>query len=264
MLYGTMPVLLPRSRGLRVMRVARAAVATFVGVSLLAMIAARPTPTSAYLSSNYEHSVVINASGFYVTITGSNVTESYQLSCADFDDDRLYPQKPGADPDDASADCEAQDSSTQRCNRCLKDDLCSTMCGDATALCDDGAGQYEYIQPCMWELIANLPAACHDAFVNYPPFSSNNAPPAQSLEDLTTHNSAVWGCETHAMCGACADLTQPTTLAPVCLSVVSYYLSLGVTPGNIERRFFRDFNDFWCSPSVLAQVQQGSAPNLVA
>lgn len=240
------------------MRVARAAVASFVAVSLLAMVAVRPTPTSASLSTSYEHSVVLNASGFYATITAANVSESYKLSCADFDDDRWYPQLPGADPDDPLADCEVQDSSPQRCARCLSDDVCSTLCGDATAHCDNGEGQYEYIQPCMWELIANLPAACHDAFLNYPPFSSNNAPPTQSLDDITPHNPQAWGCETHAMCGACADLTQPTTLAPICVSVVSYYLSLGVNPSNIERHFFHDFNTFWCNPSVVAQAQQGA------
>lgn len=205
----------------------------------------------------YTRETVINASGLYVTtVSDDSVVFSFKLSCADYDDDQWYPTKPGMDSNNPDANCEVQDGSQARCRQCLENQVlksyfpaprldpfsaqaCQSMCGDATALCANGEGDYEYIQPCMWQVVANLPAACAHQFENVPPFTSNNLPPRQELADvIEPHNTQAWGCETHAMCQACADPSQPTTLAPQCLSVVYHYYKLGFDPGSFHSRIF--------------------------
>jgi len=209
-----------------------------------------------------------NASGIYLQQIVNRVAlePPVLLSCADYDDDAYYPLKPGGDPSDPSQDCEAQDA-LHWCDACLASAACVAQCGSvATAQCPDGGrGDFQFIQPCMWQLVAQLPATCADAAAPYPPLESNNLPPRQTAADVAHSRDVqfdggmVWGCALHALCGACAAPSEPSTLNPYCLAVILYNMRAGIAPDELTVfEQYGAFLDLWCDADVLRSVEDGT------
>uniref|UniRef100_A0A7S3NMW5 Uncharacterized protein n=1 Tax=Aureoumbra lagunensis TaxID=44058 RepID=A0A7S3NMW5_9STRA len=172
------------------------------------------------------------------------------IDCSTFDDDNLYPYVEGYPK--AFSDCEEQDSKAW-CEDCHSSSTCTKYCGNTMALCAHNPhGVFQFVNPCLWEMIANLPGVCADTFQNSPPLHSRNIGTTVS----GPYVPPIRSCDFHSMCQACADETQPYGLNKFCRAIILHY--------NFEKRsarhFFTDLIDdagssYWCQPEILRSIE---------
>ena len=171
------------------------------------------------------------------------------FSCELYDDDTRYPVAPWAAEDgDPATDCTVQDATPERCAACLNHEVCSSICGTATANCDGGAGDMEYLEPCMWETITNLEDVCAGTFDAYAPLESNNIGPADALSDTID-----WSCPTHAFCNQCSDETEPGGINRYCMALMLKTSSLYP-----HLDLFDHLETYWCWPEVWRAIEDAS------
>lgn len=182
----------------------------------------------------------------------------YPLNCNLMDDDGVYPLKPYGHTDNPAEDCEVQDSEPARCEECLSNEACATLCWDAMPRCQgsDSSGAFEYIQPCRWQAIADTPAMCNGTFKSTPPLQSRNLPPKVPEAAIRPDNhhdwiNLNWSCSMHSMCQACADPSEPSGVNIYCFAAILTYDQKA--SGATTKSLFDDI-DFWCSDENLERI----------
>ena len=171
------------------------------------------------------------------------------FSCELYDDDTRYPVAPWASEDgDPATDCTVQDATPERCEACLNHEVCASVCGEATANCDGGSGDMEFLEPCMWETITNLQDVCGNTFEAVAPLSSANIAPWDALTDTID-----WSCPTHAFCNQCADDTEPGGINRYCVALMLKTSSLYP-----HLDLFDHLESYWCWPEVWQAIEDAS------
>ena len=171
------------------------------------------------------------------------------FSCELYDDDTRYPVAPWATEDgDPATDCTVQDATPERCEACLNHEVCASVCGEATANCDGGSGDMEFLEPCMWETITNLQDVCGNTFEAVAPLSSANIAPWDALTDTID-----WSCPTHAFCNQCADATEPGGINRYCVALMLKTSSLYP-----HLDLFDHLESYWCWPEVWQAIEDAS------
>mmetsp|Transcript_434 Transcript_434/g.617 ORF Transcript_434/g.617 Transcript_434/m.617 type:complete len:485 (-) Transcript_434:318-1772(-) len=175
------------------------------------------------------------------------------VDCSLYDDDTIYPSIPNTEPS-GYTNCEIQDSGAW-CDTCQSSTTCLNYCSEAMALCDHNSnGAFQFVNPCLWEMVANLPQVCADTFHAAPPLQSNNI----GFTVKGPYTEPTWNCNWHSMCQACSDPDEPEGLNKYCRAVIfrnQYHANGG-------RLFLEDLESegtsFWCQADVLRSIDDGS------
>mmetsp|Transcript_676 Transcript_676/g.860 ORF Transcript_676/g.860 Transcript_676/m.860 type:complete len:263 (+) Transcript_676:36-824(+) len=179
------------------------------------------------------------------------------ITCDNYDDDSNYPSMtpPGIEPK-GNTDCGVQDSGAW-CSDCQSNTICTKYCGNAESLCAHNPnGAFQYVNPCLWQMIADLPKVCADHFTSVPPLTSRNIG-----QTLSVHSEPEWYCDIHSMCQSCLedDADGTSSLNKYCQAVISYY----DFRTNLPRDFLRDLADdaggsYWCQSETLQSIEDGT------
>jgi len=167
-----------------------------------------------------------------------------QLSCADWDDDRVYP----------TGKCDSGDA--KQCESLTEYSAFNSLCAEACNVTNSTWGV-----PCTWEVISNLEAACDTVYGGdltfnwtFPDSSKNQAPNYYKEYQYNTKtgkayvpyafNASIDGsnwddCNSHAFCYSCVD--DEGAVNGYCHSVISLYSTIYDASA-----FFKNF-EYWCS-----------------
>merc|ERR1719231_980489 len=163
----------------------------------------------------------------------------WPLSCAEYDDDTVYP----------NALCLSGDNATCHDSSVMTEhyvETCNTACGEGWGV------------PCGWQAIAQLPELCDGTFEATFPAGSNNLDPKMDDEVLlynaVTINSTketYWACNVHAFCYACVD--DDNIVNDYCKAVVIRTKSLyGASAA------FKYMDSYWCEDEIIDDIQNGT------
>jgi len=160
----------------------------------------------------------------------------WPLSCADYDDDTVYPTSLCISGDNET--CHDSSVMTE-----AYEDACSTACKEGWGV------------PCGWEAVKSLPSLCNGTFDAYFPSTSNNHLPSNVTDagEITINSTGVtyWACNAHAFCYSCVD--DNNVVNDFCKAAVIRTKSLYGASA-----VFKYLDSYWCDAEIIADIENGT------